>query len=71
MNTSLIVQLHNSSLCTVSHRQFYAYLIDTQDSQFTQEYLNFLDMHVLFEDLSGLEGFVIESDVGFSGDFKQ
>ncbi len=30
-----------------------------------------LDMHILFEDLSRLEGFEIESDVGFSADFKQ
>ncbi len=29
----------------------------------TQEYLNLLDVHILFEDLSGLEDFLIEPDV--------
>ncbi len=74
LNTHLVVRLQNSSLHTISHRQFYAYLSNYQNSQFTQftqEYLNFLDSHILFEDLSGLEGFVIESAVCFSADFKQ
>ncbi len=56
-NTHLVVRLQNSSIRTVSHRQFYAYLIDAQDSQFTHEYLNLLDAHILFEDLSGLKDF--------------
>ncbi len=33
--------------------------------------MNLLDAHILFEDLSGLEDFVIESDVCFFADFKQ
>ena len=56
-NTHSVVRLQNSSIRTVSHRQFYAYLIDAQDSQFTHEYLNLLDAHILFEDLSGLKDF--------------
>jgi hypothetical protein len=71
LNTHLVVRLQNSSVRTISHRQFYAYLIDAQDSQFTQQYLNLLDAHILFEDLSGLADFVIESDVCYSADFKQ
>ena len=71
LKTHLVVRLQDSSLRTVSHRQFYAYLIDAQDSQFTQQYLNLLDAHTLFEDLSGFEDFEIESDVCFSADFKQ
>ncbi len=49
LNTHLVVQLQNSSVRTISHRQFYAYLIDAQDSKFTQRYLNLLDAHILFE----------------------
>ncbi len=45
--TNLVVQLQNSSVRTISNRQFYAYLIDAQDSQFTQQYLNLLDAHLL------------------------
>ncbi len=71
LNTRLIVRLQNFSLRTVLHRQFYSYLIDAQDSQFAQECFNMLDMHILFEDLSGLDCFVIESDIYFSTDFKQ
>ena len=71
LNTHLVVRLRDASLRTVSHRQFYAYLINAQDSQFSQEYLDLLDTHILFEDLSGLEDFLVESDVCFSADFKQ
>ena len=71
LNTHLVVRLRDASLRTVSHRQFYAYLINAQDSQFSQEYLDLLETHILFEDLSGLEDFLVESDVCFSADFKQ
>jgi hypothetical protein len=37
----------------------------------TQEYLNLLDAHLLFDDLSDFADFVIESDVCFSADFIQ
>ncbi len=49
----------------------YAYLIDVSDSQFTQEYLNLLDAHKLFEDVSALSDVVIESDVCLSANLKQ
>ncbi len=47
-NTHLIAWLRNSSLRTISHSQLYANLINAQGSQFTHEYLNFLDRHILF-----------------------
>ncbi len=71
LKTYLVVRLQDDSLCTISHHQFYSYLIDAQDSQCTQMYLNLLDVHILFEDLTGLHDFVIVSDVCFSADFKQ
>ena len=72
LKSHLVVRLQDDSLRTVSHSQFYSYLIDAHDSQFSTKYLNLVDVYTCFEDISGFDDFLfIESDVCFSADFKK
>ena len=65
LKSHLVVRLQDDSLRTISHSQFYSYLIDAQDSQFSTKYLNLLDVYTCFENISGFDDFLLNQTFVF------